>query len=306
MKRNKFLLLNYVFVVSIILLFINDHFLKLYFHNWFTGKFSDFLGMIIFPLFLAYIFPKLRTFSILVSFILFIFWKSPFSEGFIDFYNQISPIAVARVADYTDFIAFVFLVIPFLLIKYDALLQPLKIRKISPALVLIPSVFVMMATSPPPYYRFGSNGLVSFQDYSFRMQKSKAEALDELKNRNILFKKDTLMIIRRNNISSESLIMNGTDLKTLEVDKEILKKELERKIRFYDYYIIDSLKIGDETLKDIRFELEELSKSKVKIILKSVVLEERNTNNKKLQKKFRKIYRELLKKEFLNRNYNQN
>ena len=135
------------------------------------------------------------------------------------------------------------------------------------------------------------------------MQKSKAEALDELKNRNILFKKDTLMIIKRNNISSESLIMNGTDLKTLEVDKEILKKELERKIQFYDYYIIDSLKIGDETLKDIRFELEELSKSKVKIILKSVVLEERNTNNKKLQKKFRKIYRELLKKEFLNKNY---
>ena len=306
MKRNKFLLLNYVFVVSIILLFINDHFLKLYFHNWFTGKFSDFLGMIIFPLFLAYIFPKLRTFSVFVSFVLFIFWNSPFSEGFIDFYNQISPIAVARVVDYTDFIAFIFLVIPFLLIKYDALLQPLKIRKISPALVLIPSVFVMMATSPPPYYRFGSNGLVSFQDYSFKMQKSKTEALDELKNRNILLKKDTLMIIRTNNISSESLIMNGTDLKTLEVDKEILKKELERKIQFYDYYIIDSLKIGDETLKDIRFELEELSKSKVKIILKSVVLEERNTNNKKLQKKFRKIYRELLKKEFLNKNYNQN
>lgn len=306
MKRNKFLLLNYVFIVSIILLFINDHFLKLYFHNWFTGKFSDFLGMIIFPLFLAYIFPKLRTFSVFVSFVLFIFWNSPFSEGFIDFYNQISPIAVARVVDYTDFIAFIFLVIPFLLIKYDALLQPFKIRKISPALVLLPSVFVMMATSPPPYYRFGSNGLVSFQDYSFKMQKSKTEALDELKNRNILFKKDTLMIIRTNNISSESLIMNGTDLKTLEVDKEILKKELERKIQFYDYYIIDSLKIGNETLKDIRFELEELSKSKVKIILKSVVLEEQNTNNKKLQKKFRKIYRELLKKEFLNKNYNQN
>lgn len=306
MKRNKFLLLNYVFIVSIILLFINDHFLKLHFHNWFTGKFSDFLGMIIFPLFLAYIFPRLRTFSVFVSFVLFIFWKSPFSEGFIDFYNHISPIAVARVVDYTDFIAFVFLVIPFLLIKYDALLQPFKIRKISPALVLAPSVFVMMATSPPPYYRFGSDGMVSFQDYSFKMQKSKVEALDELKNRNILFKKDTLMIIRRNNISSESLIMNGTDLKTLEVDKEILKKELERKIRFYDYYIIDSLKIGNETLKDIRFELEELSKLKVKIILKSVVLEERNTNNKKLQKKFRKIYRELLKKEFLNKNYKQN
>ena len=306
MKRNKFLLLNYVFVVSIILLFINDHFLKLHFHNWFTGKFSDFLGMIIFPLFLAYIFRRLRTFSIFISFVLFIFWKSPFSEGFIDFYNHISPIAVARVVDYTDFIAFIFLVIPFLLIKYDSLLQPFKIRKINPALVLVPSVFVMMATSPPPYYRFGSDGLVSFQDYSFKMQKNKKEALDELKNRNILFKKDTLMIIRRNNISSESLIMNGTDLKTLEVDKEILKKELERKIRFYDYYIIDSLKIGNETLKDIRFELEELSKSKVEIILKSVVLEERNTNHKKLQRKFRKIYRELLKKEFLNKNYNQN
>ena len=306
MKRNKFLLLNYVFVVSIILLFINDHFLKLYFHNWFTGKFSDFLGMIIFPLFLAYIFRRLRTFSIFISFVLFIFWKSPFSEGFIDFYNQISPIAVARVVDYTDFIVFVFLIIPFLLIKYDALLQPLKIRKISPALVLVPSVFVMMATSPPPYYRYSSDGIVLFNDYSFKIPKSKTEALDELKNRNILFKKDTLRIFRRYNISSESLIMNGTDLKTLEVDKEILRKELERKIQFYDYYIIDSLKIGDETLKDIKFELEEINESKVEIILKSVVLEERNTNDKKLQRKFRKIYRELLKKEFLNKNYKQN
>ena len=84
------------------------------------------------------------------------------------------------------------------------------------------------------------------------------------------------------------------------------EKELEREIGFYDYYIIDSLKIGDETLKNIRFELEEINKSKVEIILKSVVLEGRNTNHKKLQKKFRKIYRELLKKEFLNKNYNQN
>ena len=31
MKRNKFLLLNYVFVVSIILLFINDHFFEIVF-----------------------------------------------------------------------------------------------------------------------------------------------------------------------------------------------------------------------------------------------------------------------------------
>ena len=213
---------------------------------------------------------------------------------------------MARVVDYTDFIAFVFLIIPFLLIKYDTLLQPLKIRKISPALVFVPSVFVMMATSPPPYYRYGSDGMVLFNDYSFKIPKSKTEALDELKNRNILFKKDTLRIIRRYNISSESLIMNGTNLKTLEVNKEILKKELERKIRFYDYYIIDSLKIGDETLKNIRFELEEINKSKVEIILKSAVLEGRNTNHKKLQKKFRKIYRELLKKEFLNKNYKQN
>jgi len=173
------------------------------------------------------------------------------------------------------------------LIKYDTLLQPLKIRKISPALVLVPSVFVMMATSPPPYYRYGSDGMVLFNDYSFKIPKSKTEALDELKNRNILFKKDTLRIIRRYNISSESLIMNGTDLKTLEVDKEMLKKELKREIGFYDYYIIDSLKIGDETLKNIRFELEEINESKVEIILKSVVLEEQNTNDKKLQRKFR-------------------
>jgi len=32
---------------------LNDHWLKYYYHNWFTGKLSDFLGLFYFPLFLS-------------------------------------------------------------------------------------------------------------------------------------------------------------------------------------------------------------------------------------------------------------
>lgn len=53
--RNKHLLLNWVFLPCLLVLALNDHFLKYGYPGWLTGKLSDFAGLLIFPLFLAYL-----------------------------------------------------------------------------------------------------------------------------------------------------------------------------------------------------------------------------------------------------------
>ncbi len=294
--RNKFLLLNYVFVGGIILLLLNDHFLKKEFHNGFTGKFSDILGMIIFPLFLAFLFPKLKLYAVALSIVLFTFWKSPFSESLIDFYNQFAFIKVTRVVDYTDLIAFVFLIIPFILLRNEKYLNAIKIEKINVFVVLFPSVFAMMATSPPIHYKYHKEGYVFFNDYSFKISKSKEELFNELKTNHIEVEKDSLTIINRFRIGIDNFKISGTDLNSIEIDKTELKKQIEEQIYYSNDYIIKDFKINDEELKEIRFFLYQNPKGKTEITLKSLKTE-KNLTSGKLDKKIRKFYRELLKKE---------
>lgn len=40
-------------ISAVILMALNDHYFKYLFANWFTGKFSDFLGLFYFPLFVV-------------------------------------------------------------------------------------------------------------------------------------------------------------------------------------------------------------------------------------------------------------
>src|SRR6476619_4308728 len=108
-KRNKFLLFNWLFISGLILLALNDHYLKSRFPNWFTGKLSDFAGMFILPMFLLFMFPKITRNAASISGVFFIFWKLPVSETFINFYNQFAPISIVRTVDYTDLVALAFL-----------------------------------------------------------------------------------------------------------------------------------------------------------------------------------------------------
>jgi hypothetical protein len=81
---------------------MNDFVLKQQFHNDFTGKLSDVAGLFIFPLFWTAFFPRLKS-SIFVSTALaFTFWKSSYSQGFIETWNAFSIFAIDRTVDYTD------------------------------------------------------------------------------------------------------------------------------------------------------------------------------------------------------------
>ena len=123
--RDKFLLVNYLFIISLIVLFLNDHIFKTNFSNWFTGKISDVFGIILLPFLITYLFPKLKQNSVFVTIAFFIFWKSPFSNSFITLYNSISPIAITRIVDYTDFLSFAFLPISYYIIKNSDLIASL-------------------------------------------------------------------------------------------------------------------------------------------------------------------------------------
>jgi len=98
-----------VFLVSLALLVANDLYLKAAYPGWFTGKLSDFSGLLVFSLFL---FPLVRVGAAKVASavaIFFIWWKSPYSSFAIELVNGTGLIAIGRVVDYSDLIALVVL-----------------------------------------------------------------------------------------------------------------------------------------------------------------------------------------------------
>lgn len=264
--RNKYFLLNYIFLVSLITLILNDHIFKFEFSNWITGKLSDFAGIVILPLFLVFIFPKLRQNSVWISGLLFIFWKSPYSQVFIDFYNSFSPIQTSRVIDYTDLIALVFLLIPYWLIKNINSFSKIKIQKIHSAFVLIPTMWALMATSPPPsfYYSYSEGNLKCYK-CSFTVNKSKEEILELLK--------------------SNDVNMDINDNYTRGFNKDVT------------YYRIDQYIIENDTLKEVDFAMLKKNDKKTKIYFNGLKTD-KNIDSIELKNKLIKFYKKSIFKEF--------
>lgn len=186
--RNKYLILNYIFIFCVVILFLNDHFFKPIFSSWFTGKLSDMVGIIILPLILTYIFPKLKIHSVWISALLFAFWKSPYSGKVIEMYNKFTLIPITRVVDYSDLSVIVFLPVSYYLIKKINRLNLLKIQKINPAFILFPTGFVLMATAPPPSFSYTySNGNLNCRKCVIRVAMTQKEIVDRLKENQIVF-----------------------------------------------------------------------------------------------------------------------
>lgn len=97
-------ILRKYFVISVVLLLLNDFYFKYYFHNSITGKLSDFSGLFAFPFFISvFLNKKIKQVYIAVA-LLFIYWKSEYSQGLIVVFHQLN-FNIDRVVDYTDLIA---------------------------------------------------------------------------------------------------------------------------------------------------------------------------------------------------------
>ena len=103
-SQPKNLIYGKLFLISVILLLLNDFYLKYHFHNYLTGKLSDFVGLFAFPYFISLLFnSKIKPIYILTGFF-FLFWKSSSSQFAFDFFNGLG-IGINRVVDYSDYIA---------------------------------------------------------------------------------------------------------------------------------------------------------------------------------------------------------
>jgi hypothetical protein len=97
------------FLVAVALLLLNDWVLKAALGNWATGKLSDFAGLFAFALFWTALLPKRRTAVFALTGGGFLLWKSPLSEAPLAAWNALGVLPLARVVDYTDWLALVVL-----------------------------------------------------------------------------------------------------------------------------------------------------------------------------------------------------
>ncbi|MNL07730.1 hypothetical protein D3C87_1284180 [compost metagenome] len=95
---------NY-FILSLVILLLNDFYLKYEFSNFVTGKLSDFACLFIFPYFISVFFSNKTKEIYIFTFVFFIFWKLEISEQFIRFISKITDFAFYRTVDFTDLIA---------------------------------------------------------------------------------------------------------------------------------------------------------------------------------------------------------
>ena len=105
-KENHFF--RPIFLISVFLLIVNDLYLKYEYHNYLTGKLSDFAGLFAFPYFLSYFLKKRIKLVYLTTGLFFIFWKSALSQPIFDYVQNLG-IGINRTIDYMDLIALIIL-----------------------------------------------------------------------------------------------------------------------------------------------------------------------------------------------------
>ncbi|MFC7357160.1 hypothetical protein ACFQO1_05650 [Jejudonia soesokkakensis] len=251
MKFEAKYIFNHFFIIGLMLLFFNDHFLKETYGNWFTGKLSDVAGVFILPFFLSYFFPKYIKQNILFTVLFFVFWKLPISDGCIDLYNQFAPIGITRVVDYTDL--FVIAVLPFsYIVLYWIKNKNSSIeifQKIPQFTLIIIATVVFMATSPPKSHYFTeSSGNLRFNT-SLKISEDEQIILKKLKNESILVRKDSLLIKELHHFSAA---------------------EYSEKKHEYRYYIVDELTLDNEVIEDVQFSFYTSEKEKTKLYLNAM------------------------------------
>jgi hypothetical protein len=179
--RDKFkieLLSARLFVVGLVILLTNDFILKPLFHNFLTGKLSDFVGLFIFPYFLSIFFKRHSKIIYLLTGFLFVIWKSSISNSFILWWNDNIFFQINRVVDYTDLVALIVLPFSYYYLTNQSIFRT-RIRYAFSILIGTISIFSFCATSQPRQeYKLQID-----TDRQFTLPISKPELFKQLSNR---------------------------------------------------------------------------------------------------------------------------
>jgi hypothetical protein len=179
-------------------LFINVIGIKAEFNNVFTGKLSDFAGLFALPFLMAAFYPKHRKLIHIFTAILFVFWKSEFSQFIIDFCNT-NACPINRVIDLADNVALISIPLSYFTLRYRCIIVP-PLRTVLQKVLIVISCLAFMAASMPPhaYRRYVNIGKEYQFDFSkkeliSRLNKVQIGEVKELNNwrRRVHFDKKT-------------------------------------------------------------------------------------------------------------------
>ena len=143
-NRNLHILSSPGFLIGLSLLLTNDFMLKEQFHNGFTGKLSDFAGLFVFSLFWIAFFPRHKRLICVATAVLFVFWKSAYSQSLIEGWNSLPFFGIQRTVDYSDLCAL--LVLP-LSYYYSGIPSGVQVSRRLIHAIAIVSVLAFTATS---------------------------------------------------------------------------------------------------------------------------------------------------------------
>lgn len=171
---------NPFFIVTLILLLLNDFYLKSTFHNFWTGKLSDFSGVIVL-FFMLHVFVSKRLTAVIASSILFFLWKLPLSQPFIDLLNWNGILQFHRVIDYSDLTA-VLILIPFAYREFE--LKNKMQSKVLRAVLFFVGIFAVAATSRGDYRMFGE----VYMNKDLHLNTSSVSFLQSLEKQQVSYK----------------------------------------------------------------------------------------------------------------------
>ncbi len=163
------LILSPGFLLGLAILAGNDFFWKSLYHNWLTGKLSDFAGLWSISLFTIAIVRMPPRFVILSWGIVFLLWKSSYSQPLIDFWNQAGLPTVERIADPTDYIAITTLPLALIYARKRQALASLELAWLRRGAIITTiglSLFFFTATS------FVGDHVCCGEKYQFNISKS--------------------------------------------------------------------------------------------------------------------------------------
>ena len=188
-------LVSPLFIFFLVLLIINDFFLKAVFHNTFTGKLSDFSGLFIFPIFWSVIFPKQKLTVFISTAVLFVFWKSEYSSVIIQFMKPY--FGIGRTVDLSDLIALPMILLAWFYTKRRAQqsVNPVLMTRLSTYFSAAVAIFSFCATSQQRYIQ-------SFDQPQYVLLKDPTVQHLNFDDELEFHKSDSLLVVKINYLST--------------------------------------------------------------------------------------------------------
>lgn len=291
------LLLHPVFLICLLLLLVNDFAWKYQYPNWFTGKLSDFAGLVIFPVLFSAFFNKYKKIIFIITGFLFLWWKSPLSEPVINFLNGFLNIPVHRIVDYTDYSALLVLPLAYGLkaIHY----KPTLLRSLAICSVAIVSFFSFTATTLARYLADDNHNI--YIDETLRIKKTENEIITALQDNGIPI---TNVPELYEPVWGSYYFLGLKDragvYKMVSIDS--LKAQIFKEIRYGSFYHVPKIIIEGDTILNLKLIINDYGEGKSEIQIKSFQYSKKDSQpyltrssvNHKTVKPLKKKLRQLL------------